>query len=316
MLGQGGAGKTRLATEVAARQRADAAVVFVELAGIGDGTDIVAAILTALGLHEMVMLENRPAHIRQIDPLDRLVDALSARETLLVLDNCEHLIAAAAALCGELLARCGPLRVLATSREPLMITGEALIAVGPLQLPEPGAGVEQIEASAAVRLFCDRAAAVRPGFTLDESSGLVAAEVCRKLDGLPLALELAAARLRSMTLRQIADRLDDRFRLLTAGSRTSLPRHRTLRAVVEWSWDLLEKPELVLARRLSVFPAGATLETATAVCADDELPADDVLYVLASLVEKSLVEAGEGRDGQPRYRMLETVRAFAGGAPH
>ncbi|TDQ04695.1 putative ATPase [Labedaea rhizosphaerae] len=311
LLGPGGAGKTRLATEVAARQRVDSAVVFVELAGVGDGADIVAAILTALGLHEVVMLENRPAHIRQVDPLDRLVDALSARETLLVLDNCEHLIAAAANLCGDLLARCAPLRVLATSREPLAITGEALVPVGPLELPEPGATLDQIRESAAVRLFCDRAAAVRPGFALDESSGLITGEVCRKLDGLPLALELAAARLRAMTLTQIADRLDDRFRLLTGGSRTSLPRHRTLRAVVEWSWDLLEKPELVLARRLSVFPAGATLETATAVCADNELPADDVLYVLASLVEKSLVEAGEGRDGQPRYRMLETVRAFA-----
>src|SRR5262249_31190132 len=162
----------------------------------------------------------------------------------------------------------------ATSREPLAITGEALVAVGPLQLPEPGASLDQIRASAAVRLFCDRASAVRPGFTLDESSGLITGEVCRKLDGLPLALELAAARLRRRRWRRRGARVDARSRLLTGGSRTSLPRHRPLRAVVEWSGDLLGKPELIRARRLAVSPAGATLETATAVCADDELPAD------------------------------------------
>jgi tetratricopeptide (TPR) repeat protein len=178
----------------------------------------------------------------------------------------------------------------------LAITGEVLCQLGPLEVPE------------AVRLFTERAAAVRPGFALDETTTEPVTEICRRLDGMPLALELAAARLRSMTADQIAKRLDDRFRLLTSGSRVALPRQRTLRAVVEWSWDLLEKPERVLARRLSLFPSGATVSAAEAICADELLPAEDVLYVLGSLVEKSIVDAVDG--AEPRYRMLETIRVY------
>jgi predicted ATPase/DNA-binding SARP family transcriptional activator len=294
LVGPGGAGKTRLATEIAANL--GGTTWFVELARVGESADVATAVLGALGLREVRMLESRP---QVMEPLDRLLEALAGQHCLVVLDNCEHVITAAASLADTLLADCPGLRILATSREPLAITGETVFGVSSLDPPE------------AVRLFVDRAASAQPGFRLDDGNTETVTEICARLDGLPLALELAAARLRSMTLDQIAERLDDRFRLLTAGSRTSMPRHRTLRAVVEWSWELLEKPERILARRLSVFAAGATLESATAACADDELDPGDVLYVLSSLVEKSLVVVGLGSDGKPRYRMLETIRAYA-----
>ncbi|HEV2782649.1 MAG TPA: BTAD domain-containing putative transcriptional regulator [Actinophytocola sp.] len=299
LAGPGGAGKTRLATEVAAALAATGVPGwFVELAGVAEPNDVAPAVLGTLGLREIRMLEPPSGVLRPVAPVERLVEALTGQQCLIVLDNCEHVITAAATVADALLSRCPGLRILATSREPLAITGEVVFPVGPLEPAE------------AVRLFVDRATAARPGFALDEGNTATVAEICQRLDGLPLALELAAARLRSMTLAQIADLLDDRFRLLTGGSRTSMPRHRTLRSVVEWSWDLLDKPERVLARRLSVFPAGASVESATAVCADDGQTAADVLYLLASLVDKSLVQVGQA-DGQPRYRMLETVRAYA-----
>jgi predicted ATPase/DNA-binding SARP family transcriptional activator len=297
LVGPGGAGKTRLSTEIAATLAGSGVTTwFVALAGVGESEDVGAAVLSAVGLREIRMLERTPP---STDPVDRLIEALAGQHAVIVLDNCEHVIAAAAVIADTLLAHCPALRIIATSREPLALTGEAIFPLGPLAPPE------------AVRLFVDRAASARPGFTLDEHNTSAVDEICNRLDGLPLALELAAARLRSMTVGQIAERLDDRFRLLTGGNRTSMARHRTLRSVVEWSWDLLEKPELVLARRLSVFAAGATVESAAAVCADDELPAEDVVYVLASLVEKSLAQVSTDGAGQPRYRMLETVRAYA-----
>ncbi len=312
LVGPGGAGKTRLSTELAAQAGPS---WFVELAGVRVAEDVAAAVLAALGVREIrLMADPHPptAQPRPVDPLDRLADVLAGQRSLLVLDNCEHLIEAAATLADGLLARCPGLRVLATSREPLAITGEVVFPVGPLELPREGAPAAEVVLAEAVRLFADRAESAAPGFRVDSANSATVGEICRRLDGLPLALELAAARLRSMTVGQIAERLDDRFRLLTGGSRTSLPRHRTLRAVVEWSWDLLEKPERVLAARLSVFPAGAQVDSITAVAADDDLlPAVDVVYVLAALVEKSIVHAAEGRDGQVRYRMLETVRAYA-----
>ena len=310
LLGPGGAGKTRLATEVAAHRQGPS--WFVELAGVRDGEDVVAATLSAMGVRELRLHQSPTVPAPVLDTVDRLVEALSAQQCLLVLDNCEHVITAAATLAATLLARCPGLHVLATSREPLAITGELSFPLGPLELPDGTASPSRIGETEAVRLFVDRAGAARPDFTLDEENAATVAEICRGLDGMPLALELAAARLRSMTVTQIADRLDDRFRLLTGGNRTSLPRHRTLRAVVEWSWDLLEKPERILARRLSVFPAGATVESAAAVCADERLPEQDVVYVLSSLVEKSLAEVSERANGNTRYRMLETVRAYAG----
>ncbi|MCP2271970.1 putative ATPase [Actinokineospora diospyrosa] len=309
LLGPGGAGKTRLSREVVAGQ--DGVTWFVELAGVRVDEDVPAAVLATLGIRETRLLDGHTGTPRAATALERLVDALGGQRCLLVLDNCEHLIISAATLADSLLARCPRLRVLATSREPLAITGETAYPLGPLGLPTVDTSPERVIAADAVRLFADRAESAAPGFRVDGSNAAVVAEICRRLDGLPLALELAAARLRSMTVGQIAERLDDRFRLLTGGSRTSLPRHRTLRAVVEWSWDLLEKPERLLAARLSVFPVAALAESVAAVAQDTADDADDVVYLLASLVEKSIVVAAEGKDGQVRYRMLETVRAYA-----
>ncbi|WP_282089795.1 ATP-binding protein [Streptomyces tendae] len=282
LTGPGGTGKTRLAIEAASRcetQVSPADVCFVELAPLTDGGQIPYAVLTALGVREGFRTTG-------VDATERLLTALEDREALLVLDNCEHLVDAAAALAALLLGTCRGVRILATSRESLQITGEALVPVPPLS-PRPS-----------VELFLERARAVRPGF---EGHARVP-EICAALDGLPLAIELAAARLRTLTPDELADRLDDRFRLLSRGDRAKAPRHRTLRAVVEWSWELLDDEERELARRLTVFTGGATLEAVEAVCG---MPHPEDL--LASLVEKSLLEhLPEGR-----YRMLETLRAFA-----
>ncbi|WP_031167237.1 ATP-binding protein [Streptomyces durhamensis] len=275
LTGPGGAGKTRLAIE-AARARADAYLV--ELAPLTDGTRIPYAILAALGIREG--LRNATT-----DVSGRLLAALEDRELLLVLDNCEHLVEDAARVAALLLGRCPGVRVLATSREALGITGEVLVPV-PALAPEP-----------AGRLFLERARAVRPGFDGHPR----VADICRALDGLPLAIELAAARLRTLDPQELADRLDDRFRLLSRGDRTKAPRHRTLRAVVEWSWDLLDAEERELAGRLTVFSGGATVDAVEAVCG---VPYPEDLLV--SLVEKSFLEVSGGR-----YRMLETIRAFA-----
>lgn len=307
LIGPGGAGKTRLATEAAARHPLyeRGRVWFVPLAGIRDADALPAAVLSALGVWD---IRHREQTAQVVDVLDRITEQLAIGDALLVLDNCEHLVDEAAAFTHDLLGRVPGLRVLVTSREPLAITGEALCHVGPLGLPSEGVPVAE---APAVRLFTDRAATVRPGFTLDESTADAVVEICRRLDGMPLALELAAARLRSMTPGQIAKRLDDRFRLLTSGSRVALPRQRTLRAVVEWSWELLTEHESMVARRFSVFAAGATATAVEAVCAGDDLPAEDVVYVLGSLVEKSIVDSTVDEAGEPRYRMLETIRAYA-----
>ncbi len=305
LVGPGGAGKTRLATEAAARDSAHAhgLVWFVPLAGVRDAGDVLAALLTSLEVRDLRSTETE-ARRRPVDLFDHAVEALSGAEALLVLDNCEHVVDAAAGLAEDLLRRLPKLRVLATSREPLAITGEALCPLGPLPVPDETA--PDVAALDSVRLFLDRAVAVRPGFRLDESTMDAVRQICRRLDGMPLALELAAARLRSMTADQIAERLDDRFRLLTSGSRTALPRQRTLRAVVDWSWDLLTDAEVRLARRLAVFAASFSEEAVENVCADDELPAEDVVYVLGSLVEKSIVDVVGSR-----YRLLETLRVYA-----
>lgn len=313
LVGPGGAGKTRLATEVATRHpvHESGRVWFVPLAGVRDPGDIAGAVLASLELWEMRRVDDPRSMRPPPDTVDRVVEALSAGESVLVLDNCEHLVEASAQLAHELLTRVSSLRILATSREPLAIDGETLCPLGPLAVPGESLSVAEAIELDAVRLFVDRATAVRPAFVLDESTLDAVAEICRRLDGMPLAVELAAAKLRSMTVGQIAQRLDDRFRLLTSGSRAALPRQRTLRAVVEWSWDLLDELERVLARRLSVFPAGAEVSAIEAVCADSVLPGGDVLYVLGSLVEKSIVDAFSGENGEPRYRMLETIRVYA-----
>ncbi|MFF3617362.1 BTAD domain-containing putative transcriptional regulator [Streptomyces sp. NPDC002580] len=311
IVGPGGAGKTRLSFEAATRDRAHARgrVWFVPLAGVGAPDQLVDAVLGALSSTDGRLYDAGQG--RRATPVARVAGLFGSGDALLLLDNCEHLVETAAELATELLHQLPELRILATSREALAITGESLCHLGPLDVPTGSPEPAEAAQSPAVRLFVDRATDVRPDFTLDDLSLDAVIEVCRRLDGMPLALELAAAKLRSMSVEQIARRLDDRFRLLASGSRTALPRQRTLLALVEWSWDLLDEPERILARRLSVFPGGATVSALEVVCADVSLPAADIPYVLDALVEKSLVAmVDEGAD-EPRYRMLETVRAYA-----
>jgi predicted ATPase/DNA-binding SARP family transcriptional activator len=304
LIGPGGSGKTRLATETARTLLGDLpdGVWLVELAAIGADGDVAQATLAGLGLRD-ALLGTTP----NADPMDGLIAAIREREVLLILDNCEHVIESAAVFADRVLRACRRLRVLATSREPLGITGEALWQVEPLGLP--GASPGEIESSPAIRLLRDRASAVRKDLGGDARTLSTMVRICRALDGMPLAIELAAARLRTMTIEQLANRLDDRFRLLTSGSRTALPRHKTLRAVVDWSWDLLTEAERMVLRRLSVFSGGASLEAAERVCGDAGVGPDDVLELLTSLAEKSLLVA-DG-DGTLRYRMLGTIKEYA-----
>ncbi len=306
LIGPGGAGKTRLATETARTLLDDLpdGAWLVELAAIGAEGDVAQATLAGLGLRDAVLGEPPNA-----EPVDRLVAALREREALLVLDNCEHVIESAAAFAHRVLGECRRLRILATSREPLGITGEALWLVEPLALPAGDAGPDEIESAPAVRLLRDRASAVRKDLVGDARTLSTMVRVCRALDGMPLAIELAAARLRTMSLDQLATRLDDRFRLLTGGSRTALPRHRTLRAMVDWSWELLTGAERMVLCRLSVFSGGASLEAAERVCAGDLVEQEQVLELLTALAEKSLLVAEGG--GTPRYRMLGTIKEYA-----
>ncbi|QYN38632.1 AAA family ATPase [Pseudonocardia sp. DSM 110487] len=299
LIGPGGAGKTRLAREAVASRAAGRADEYrvAELAALTDAHQLPAAVLAAAGEPELVV---RSAEAPEPDTTARLVAALTGRRIVLVLDNCEHLVDAVAALAESLLHACTGLRVLATSREPLGIVGEVLHPVDALTTTD------------AMRLFADRAAAVCPGFALTPDVAPAVAEICRRLDGQPLPIELAAARLRTLSAAEIASRLDDRFRLLTSGARTALPRHQTLRAVVDWSWDLLSEPERAVARRLAAFAGGATADAAERVCAGRPV-AGDVFGLLASLVDKSIVVAVRQPDGAPtRYRMLETIREYAG----
>jgi predicted ATPase/DNA-binding SARP family transcriptional activator len=313
LTGPGGVGKTRLSTEVASRITVPA--WFAELTPVTDPAEVPYAVLDALGLRER-SIAPRGAD-KAGDPVDRLCAALADRDAVLILDNCEHVIDAAASLAARLLADCPNVKLLATSREPLQIPGETLHVVAPLAAPRESDIPEISTTYPAMRLFADRAAAVLPGFEFDASNARVVASICQNLDGMPLAIELATPWLRTLTPAQLAARLDDRFTLLTGGSRTALPRHQTLRAVVDWSWDLLSERERVLARRLAVFPGGATLTTAERVCAGQPgqaavpLPASAVLPTLAGLVGKSLLtRSDDQRDGEPRYRMLDTVRAY------
>ncbi|WP_031498823.1 AfsR/SARP family transcriptional regulator [Streptomyces bicolor] len=296
LTGPGGSGKTRLAEEAAAGLPQ---AWLVELAPLDRPEAVPGAVVNALGLRETVLLTNELAG-PQDDPVALLIEYCAPRSKLLILDNCEHVIGAAATLAETLLTHCPGLTILATSREPLGVPGESVRPVEPL-LPDQ-----------ARRLFAERAAAVRldaAAVLRDERDEDAVAEICRRLDGLPLAIELAAARLRLLTPRQIADRLDDRFRLLTSGSRTVLPRQQTLRAVVDWSWDLLDEPERTVLREVSVFAGGWDLAAAEAVCAGPTT-AD----VIGALVDKSLIVATpcerDGSDGM-RYRMLETIHEYA-----
>ncbi|MEV6595035.1 AfsR/SARP family transcriptional regulator [Streptomyces acidicola] len=291
LTGPGGSGKTRLAEEAAAGLPQ---AWLAELAPLDRPEAVAGAVVSALGLRETVLITNEMA-VPQDDPVALLVEHCAPRSQLLILDNCEHVIGAAADLAETLLTHCPRLTILATSREPLGVPGESVRPVEPL-LPDP-----------AHRLFRERAAAVRPDADAVLKDTEAVDEICRRLDGLPLAIELAAARLRLLTPRQIADRLDDRFRLLTSGSRTVLPRQQTLRAVVDWSWDLLDQAERTVLREVSVFAGGWDLQAAETVCSGP------VADVMGALVDKSLIVATPCESGVigMRYRMLETIHEYA-----
>ena len=322
LTGAGGSGKTRLATETAARVLDRAAgsppapdgVWFVELAPVTDPADLTSAVLEGLGIRDVAErtgLESAVEPRRLPRARERLLEWLAGRECLVVLDNCEHLVAAAADLAADVLTRAPGVRLLATSREPLGVDGEAVHPLSPLAVPPEGADDDEVLASPAVRLLLDRAAAA--GADVPRTSVDDLAAIVRRLDGLPLALELAAARLRLLSPSEVAARLDDRFRLLTGGRRTAVPRHRTLRAVVEWSWDLLTDVEREVADHFCVFPGGATPAGVAAVCPSwrDSPDADvsEVTDVLQGLVDKSLLVADHGPEGT-RLRMLETLREY------
>ena len=308
LVGTGGSGKTRLATEAAASLLDEYdSIWLVELAPVTDPAEVPDAVLGSIGRRDATTRIDPDAPRRPSEAVDELLGVLAARRALLVVDNCEHLLDGVAELVDTLLAGCPRLAVLATSREPLAITGEALVVLAPLPVPALGSTVALALESPAVQLFADRGAAARSEFVVDESTVADVVEIVRRLDGLPLAIELAAARLRTLPVHEIAARLSDRFRLLTGGSRTALPRHRTLHAVVEWSWDLLTPAERLLAERLAVFPAGATLTSATAVTVGGAVCEGDVGELLSALVDKSLLVV---EDAGPRYRMLETIREF------
>lgn len=314
LTGPGGSGKTRLARETAQTLLDDLpdGAWLVELASLDANGDVAQSAIAALGLRDALL-----GGASDAEPIERFVAALRDRETLVILDNCEHIIDAVAVFAHRVLGECRRLRILATSREPLGITGEALWQVEPLTLPAEHADPGEIEASPAVRLLRDRAGAVRKDLASDARALAIMGRVCRALDGIPLAIELAAARLRTMSLEQLADRLDDRFRLLTGGSRTAIPQHRTLRAVVDWSWELLTDAERTVLRRLAVFAGGASLAAAEQVCADTGDGPDagveqwEVLELLTALTEKSLLLTVA--ETEPRYRMLDTIRQYARG---
>jgi predicted ATPase/class 3 adenylate cyclase len=302
LLGMGGLGKTRLSLQIAADEL-DACpdgAWFVDLAPIRDPSLVPSVCASVLGVQE------EPG-----TPLVRTLSAhLRAHACLVILDNCEHLVAACADLAHALLRSTTRLRILATSREPLHVPGEQTYAVLPLAAPDKSASVGEIAASDAVRLFVDRARLHQPSFVLNESEAPAVAELCARLDGIPLALELAAARIRSLPVAEINARLRDRFKLLTGGGRVLLPRQQTLRALVDWSYDLLNDDERVLFDRLCVFAGGFDLASCEEVCGVPPLATDAVLDLVASLVDKSLVIADEGTQGA-RYRTLETIREYA-----
>jgi predicted ATPase len=303
LTGAGGAGKTRLGLQAAAEllDGSGDGVWLVELAAITDEDAVAPAIHEALGIAAQ---PGRPA-------LETLTDALAAQDVLIVLDNCEHLIGASAKAADAIVRNCPRVHLVATSREPLGIGGEAIYRVPPLSLPGPGdGGSPEPGSSDAVVLFVERAREQGVSLTVDDETGPLIVSVCARLDGMPLAIELAAARLRSLSLAALHDRLDQRFRLLTGGDRTALARQQTLQATVDWSYSLLNEAEQSLLRRLSVFAEGFDLDAAENVCGFGDIDVADITGLLGSLVDKSLVVA-EPTGAVLRYRLLETIRQFA-----
>lgn len=304
LTGAGGIGKTRTALQIAGAYTGLDGARFVGLAPLGESALVVAAIASSLGVQEV---PNRPL-------LGRLIEQLKNKSLLLVLDNCEHVVADAASVAESLLAACPRVRILATSREPLRVAGEQTYRLPSLSTPQASTThqLRATEAAAygAIELFVDRARAVDHRFELTDENASTAAELCRRLDGIPLAIELAAARANLLSLKALNEMLDDRFRLLTGGERTALPRQQTMRSAIDWSYDLLPAPEQRVFERLSVFVGGCTLGGATAVCSASEDGQVDMLDLLSSLVDKSLLTADlEG--SEPRYRLLESFRQYA-----
>lgn len=314
LTGSGGTGKTRLSLQVAADvlDQFPQGIWFVELAPLTDPEQIPQTILSAIGISEQA---GRPS-------IELLKEYLRTKKSLIVLDNCEHLIEASARLVDTLLNAAPELKILASSREALGVRGELSYSVPSLSLPDINhlPVMEQLSQYEAVRLFIDRASLVSPHFMVDKENAPAIAQICYRLDGIPLAIELAAARVKMMSVDQISKRLDDRFRLLTGGARTALPRQQTLRALIDWSYDILSQNERLLLRRLSIFAGGWTLEAAETVCAGEGIESYEVLELLSQLVNKSLAivietsqPMGYARSPQEssRYRMLETIRQYA-----
>jgi predicted ATPase/DNA-binding CsgD family transcriptional regulator len=303
LTGPGGVGKTRLAVQAAAKARRafPDGVWLVDLAALREPAQLADAVATALGVTDQ---SARPAPAQ-------LVDHLRDRSLLVVVDNCEHVTMACAALVERLLRHSPGLRVLATSRQPLGITGERVLTIEPLSVPGPDhlPPAEVLAKYEAVALLVDRASAVRPGFVLGEGNREAVARLCTRLDGLPLAIELAATRLRALSVDQVADRLDDRFALLTRGNPAAVSRQQTLRALIDWSYDLCSDAERLLWTRLSVFPAEFDLDAVEGTCADAELPRTAVVDLLDGLVAKSVVTARH-ESPRARYRLLETIRQY------
>ncbi|HVS49039.1 MAG TPA: tetratricopeptide repeat protein [Candidatus Dormibacteraeota bacterium] len=304
LTGPGGSGKTRLALHLAADllDRYPDGVWLVELASVTDPAGVGPAVAAAVHIGERA---GSPA-------VDTISASLRNRQLLLVLDNCEHLIAACADVANALLRSCPRLTILATSREGLNIPGEALMPVPSLRVPDGDSlpPLDELRAYEAISLFVDRCSSYQPAFALTQENAADIVRICRRLDGVPLALELAAARVRVLSVAQVAKRLDDRFRLLTGGGRTAVARQQTLRALIDWSYDLLTEPERVLLRRLSIFVRGWTFEAAEAVCAGEGIEREAILELHAALVDKSLVVMLD-RGGVARYAMLETIREYA-----
>jgi predicted ATPase/class 3 adenylate cyclase len=310
LTGTGGTGKTRLSMQVAADllDQFPDGVWLIELATIDDPAQVASAIAAPLRVRE------EPGQ----QMLLTLTNYLRNKKLMLILDNCEHLIAECARIAETLLRACPGLQILASSREPLGIAGERTWPVPSLSIPESwreeirgSHAAERLTQYEAVRLFIDRATAIRPGFKVSNENAPYLAEICWRLDGIPLAIELAAARIRVLSLDQIASRLNDQFRLLTGGSRTALPRQQTLRALIDWSFELLSDQERILLRRLSAFAGGRTLEAVEAVCSDDKLQDFEVIDVLTTLVDKSLVSVEKSLGKEPRYTFLESVWHYA-----
>lgn len=301
--GVGGCGKTRLAVALGAACRAEFAdgVWLVELASITDETQVGSHVRRVLGVSEAGSASAQ----------ERLVEVLANKRLLLIIDNCEHLIDACAQLVDTLLIRTTGVRIVATSREALGIGGERALQVHPLTTPSIAQHVSLLELAQveSVQLFTERAVSIQPTFALTTENSAAVASICRRLDGIPLAIELAAAQVRFLSVEQISARLDDRFRLLTGGSRTALPRQRTLAATMDWSYELLPVPQRILLRRLSVFASGFTLEAAENITGIDPLASKEVLEHLTRLVDQSIVQV-ELSDGATRYRVLETVRQY------